>query len=116
MLNDNLNNFYPEMINNLPEADINFKGARGWISQSEDHQIVFFDLEPICKVPEHSHKAQWGIVIEGEMELTKGGETKTYKKGDYYFIPESVIHSAIFKRRTRVIDFFNEKNRYNSKK
>ena len=104
--------FFPEIITNLPEADIDFKGIRGWISQSQNHQIVFLEIEPIGKVREHSHKAQWGIVIEGEMELTIGGVTKTYKKGDSYYIPDGVVHSAIFNCKTRALDFFNEKERY----
>ncbi len=115
MLNNNTKDILPEMIKNLPEADINFKGVRGWISQGKDHQIVFFDIEPVGKVPEHAHKAQWGIVIDGEMELTIGGITKTYKKGDSYYIPDSVVHSAIFKTRTRVLDFFADKDRYKPK-
>ena len=111
-----MNQFYPEMIMNLPEANINFKGVKGWISQSKDHQIVFFEIEPIGKVAEHSHNAQWGIVIEGEMELTIGGITKTHKKGDSYFIPEGVLHSAVFKSRTWILDFFADRDRYKPKK
>ena len=106
---------FPEMIKKLPEADISFKGVKAWISQGKDHQIVFFDIEPVGTVPEHAHKAQWGMVIDGEMELTIGGITKTYKKGDSYYIPDGVSHSAVFKTRTRVLDFFADKNRYNPK-
>ena len=115
MLSNDIKDIYPEMIMKLPEADIDFKGVRGWISQAKDHQIVFFDIEPIGKVSEHSHGAQWGIVIHGEMELTIGGITKTYKKGDSYHIPDGVLHSAVFKRRTMVLDFFADKDRYKPK-
>lgn len=106
---------YPEILTNLPEADIPFDGVKGWISQSEDHQIVFMEIEAIGIVPEHSHGAQWGIVVEGEMELTIGGNTKTYVKGDIYFIPEEVVHSANFLSKTWVIDFFADKLRYSSR-
>lgn len=110
-----MNNIYPEMIKNLPEADIPFKGVRGWVAQGENHQIVFFDIDPIGEVPRHSHGAQWGIVIDGEMDLCIGSETKTYHKGDHYFIPEGVLHSAKFKYRTIVMDYFAEKDRYSLK-
>jgi quercetin dioxygenase-like cupin family protein len=115
MPNNNEMFVYPDIIKNLPEADITFKGVRGWVSQAKDHQIVFFDIEPIGEISPHSHCAQWGMVIEGEMDLTIGGVTKTYKRGDSYFIPEKVVHSAVFKRRTWALDFFADKNRYNTK-
>ena len=116
MANDNVNILYSEMIKKLPEADINFKGLRGWISQGKDNQIVFFDIEPIGEVSEHSHGAQWGIVIEGEIELKIGGITNTYKKGDCYYVPDKVVHSAVFKSRTKLLDFFADKDRYKLKK
>ena len=105
-------NAFPELIKNLPEADIPFNGVKGWISQSNDHQVVFLEIDPIGKVEEHSHAAQWGIVVEGEMDLTIGNETLTYRKGDSYFVPDGVIHSAVFRKKTRAIDYFADKNRY----
>jgi len=104
------------MITDLPEADIPFPGVRGWILQSKDKQTVFLDIDPIGKVSEHSHSAQFGLVLEGEMSLTIGGETKRYKKGDTYFVPEGVLHSAVFHTHFKAIDIFNEKARYKVKK
>ncbi len=106
---------YPEMIKGLPEADIPFEGVRGWILPGEKMQAVFFDLEPIGKVPPHSHSAQWGIVIDGKMNLTIDGETKLYQKGDWYYIPEGVTHSAEFLTRVFVIDVFDEPERWKAK-
>jgi len=113
---ENVRFLYEEMIKTLPEADIPFHGIRGWVLQAVDHQVVFFDIGPDGRVTEHSHCAQWGMVIEGEMELTVGGVTHTYKDGDCYSIPDKVKHSAVFKRRTRAIDFFADKDRYRIKK
>ena len=106
---------YPDIIKNLPEVDMPLEGIQAWLMQSEKNQIVFFDIQPIGEVPPHSHKGQWGIVLEGEMDLTIGGETNTYTKGDYYYIPDGVVHSAVFKKRTRVIDFFDETERWKPK-
>jgi len=104
--------FYPHIISNLPEADIPFEGVRGWLSQAADHQIVFFEIEPIGKVAPHSHGAQWGVVFEGEMEFTIGEQTRIYKKGDHYHIPAGVVHSAVFREKTWIMDFFADKDRY----
>ena len=107
---------YPEVIRVFPEADIAFKGVRAWILQSEKHQLVFFEMEPSASVPEHSHGyAQWGMVIEGKMELVIDGKTRICQKGDEYVIPAQAKHYAEFLSKTRVMDLFSEKNRYKPK-
>ncbi len=78
-----------------------------------DHGLVaFFSFLKDMELPAHSHGAQWGTVVEGEIEFTIGGETKTYRPGDSYSIPADVEHGALIKAGTRVIDFFEEADRY----
>ncbi len=105
-------NAFPDVIRNLPEADIPLDGVRGWISQASDHQIVFLDIDPIGAIPPHSHGEQWGIVVEGEMELTIGGETRRYGPGDSYHVPAGMVHGATFLSHFRAIDFFADAERY----
>jgi quercetin dioxygenase-like cupin family protein len=107
---------FPEMIRALPDADIPLKGVRGKVLQGEKHQTVFLDIDPIGAIPPHSHSAQWGIILEGEMVLTINGEAKTYRAGDCYFGPEGAPHSAEFKTHFRAVDFFNEPARYKVRK
>lgn len=106
---------YPEIITSLPKADIPLQGVNGWIAQGKNFQIVFFDIEPTGTLPSHSHSAQFGIVIEGEMTLTIEGETKRYSKGDSYYIPDGAVHQAEFHTHFRALDFFAESARYKSK-
>jgi len=106
---------YPEMIRGLPEIDIPLEGVRGWLLQGDKTQVCFFDIEPIAQVPPHSHCAQWGMVIEGEMELTIGGKANLYRKGDWYYIPEGVTHGATFPMRVQVMDIFDDTSRYHTK-
>ena len=103
---------YPDLILDLPEANIPFPGVKGHLMQGENSQVVFFEIEPIGAVAEHKHGAQWGVVFEGEMELTIGGKTNTYRKGDHYYIPADVLHSATFNTKTYLMDVFEDKNRY----
>ncbi|RKY89778.1 hypothetical protein DRQ09_00765 [candidate division KSB1 bacterium] len=107
---------YPDLIKNLPDADIPYKGVRGKILQGENHQVIFFDIDPIGEVPAHTHGEQWGIVIEGEMHLIIGGEKKILTKGDRYHIPKGVVHSAVFKTRFFAVDIFEDKDRYKPRK
>ena len=58
---------------------------------------------------------QWGMVIDGKMSLTIGDETKIYEKGDWYYIPEGVVHSAKFLTHVYVIDVFADSARYTAK-
>ena len=107
---------YPEVITRLPEADISIKGIKAHILQGEKHQLVFFEMEPSTLVPEHNHDYdQWGMMIKGKMELTIEGKTRICKTGDEYVIPAHAKHSAKFLIRSRVMDFFSEKNRYKTK-
>ncbi len=106
---------YPEMIRELPEIEIAVAGIRGWLLQGGEKQVVFFDIQPVGIIPPHSHCAQWGIMLQGEMSLTIGDETKLYRKGDSYHIPEGVVHSANFLSRVNVIDVFDAPDRYGIK-
>jgi len=107
---------YPEVITCLPEADIQFEGVNAWILQSDAHQLVFFEFEADADVPEHSHGyPQWGMVIDGKMELTISGKPRICEKGDEYVIPTGAKHRARFLSKTRVMDFFSEKSRYTPK-
>jgi quercetin dioxygenase-like cupin family protein len=54
------------------------------------------ELPPHSVVPPHSHPhEQAGIVLEGELTFTVGGETKTLKPGDLYIIPGGVEHTVV---------------------
>ncbi len=106
---------FAKMILQLPQADIPLPGVRAWISQAADHQVVFFDIEPIGEVPPHTHGAQWGIVVDGEMDLTIGGETRRYGPGDSYHIPAGTVHGAKIISHFRAIDVFADADRYKPK-
>ena len=80
--------------------------------KSDAGLVAFFTFLKDMELPMHAHGAQWGAVIEGEIEFTIGGETKIYRPGDSYLIPEGVIHGAMIKAGTRVIDVFQEADRY----
>ena len=107
---------YPEFIRDLPEVDVPIEGVRGWLLENGKRQAVFFDIMPEAEVPPHSHCAQWGIMLEGEMDLTISGTTTLVGKGDWYFIPEDAVHSAKFRSRVNVIDVFEAPDRYKPKK
>jgi quercetin dioxygenase-like cupin family protein len=107
--------FFPEIVTKLPEADIPIEGVCSHLFQGEDQQFVFMCFEIDAKVPEHSHEAQWGVILSGEIELTIDGKEYVFKKGDTYFIPKGVKHSATIKRGYRDLTLFDQKDRYKAK-
>jgi quercetin dioxygenase-like cupin family protein len=107
---------FPDPIKNLSEADIPLEGLKAYLSQSDTHQIIFMEFEKDVELPEHSHAAQIGIVLEGKIDLMIGGKRETYTKGDRYYIPEGVLHSGKIYAGYVDITFFNEPDRYSRKK
>ena len=106
---------YPDMIENLPDINLDVPGVKGKLLQAGDKQLVFFEILAVGAIPPHSHGAQWGIVVDGEVEMTIGGVTQTMRKGDSYFIPAGVVHSGTVKERVLAIDIFDEPARYKPK-
>lgn len=106
---------YPEFIKNLPEADLPVDRVTGYLFQGTHGQICFFDFQSDTEVPAHSHGNQWGVVLEGELSLTMNGETKVVRRGDSYFIPAGVVHSAVINQPCKVLDFFEDIDRYKAK-
>ncbi|WP_094604198.1 hypothetical protein SPSIL_036360 [Sporomusa silvacetica DSM 10669] len=107
---------FPEPVINLPEADIPLKGISAYLSQGENHQIIFMEFAEDIDLPEHLHESQWGIVLEGKIELTIDGVKNTYVKGDRYFIPKGAKHSGKIFAGYADMTLFNQKDRYKEKR
>lgn len=107
---------FEEPILNLPQADIPLKGIQAYLSQGDNHQIIFMEFSEDVELQEHSHAGQIGIVLEGRIDLTIGGIKNSYVKGDRYYIPEGVKHSGKIYAGYADITFFDQKDRYQMKK
>ena len=109
---DKISEVFPEPILSLPEADVPLEGVKAYLAQGNNFQIIFMEFEKDVSVPEHSHEDQWGIILEGKIDLVIDGKLKTYSKGDRYLIPKGVKHSATIYAGYRDLTFFNQKDRY----
>ena len=106
---------YADFIKNLPKAKLAVEGPVAHLLAAPQGQVVFFELPAGSSVPPHSHGAQWGIMVEGDLELTIGEETLRLKPGDSYYIPAGVTHSARVLAFSRAVDVFAEADRYAAK-
>lgn len=106
---------FPEIVRSLPEADAPFQGIDVRLLRGPTASLIFVEAVVDAEVPSHTHAAQWGIVVDGEMLLTIGGRARTYRRGDEYLIPSGTPHAAKLRAGTRVIDFFDDPDRYRSR-
>ena len=68
----------------------------------------FVQCEAGAAFPEHRHPhEQTVIVLDGELELTAGGETVRLTPGTVFAIPGDVPHSGRALVATRVLDVFS---------
>lgn len=109
---DIMSAIFPEPVRKLPEADVPVKGVKAYLSQGDGHQIVFMEFGEDVDLPEHAHKSQWGIILNGKVDLTIGGVRKTYSEGQNYFVPDGVKHHGHIYAGLAVIEYFDQKDRY----
>jgi quercetin dioxygenase-like cupin family protein len=114
--NKSMSQIFPKPIANLPEADVPINGIKAYLSQGIKHQIVFMEFSEDVDVPEHFHESQWGIVLEGKIELTIDGVKNVFVKGDRFFITKNIKHSARIYAGYASMEFFNQMDRYKEKK
>lgn len=98
---------FPSLELPFPEEVVTTKVVR-----SDTALAVFFHVHRDLDLPPHSHKGQWGTVIEGSIRLTMNGETRTYSPGESYNIPSGTEHAAFVPAGTVVFDIFEEPDRY----
>jgi len=110
-----MSSHFPKPILELPEVNIPFEGAKGYLSQGEDVQVIFMEFEKDIVIPEHSHDSQWEIVVAGKVDYYEGRVKHTYTKGDKFYIPKGTKHSAKVYAGYASVAFFNQKDRYMKK-
>jgi quercetin dioxygenase-like cupin family protein len=110
-----MKNTFPEPIRDFPQAEVPLAGVTAYLSQSDTHQILFMEFEKDTNLPEHSHAAQVGVVLEDKIKLVIDGEKRCFVKGDRYYIPVGVKHAGKIYAGYADITFFDEPNRYQKK-
>ncbi len=107
--------FFPEVITALPRADVPGERVRTYLLQGDDNQVAFVAFDADVDAPEEAHAAQWVVVLAGEVELTMAGEQAVYRRGDTYYIPAGVPHAARVKAGSRLLDLFDQADRFRVK-
>ena len=105
---------FPEFMQALPGLEVTFTKdvVQLHAVRSDEALVVYFTVLQDLYVAEHSHGPQWGAIFEGELELTISGQTRTYRPGYTWNIPDGAPHAANIKAGARLMDVFAEPDRY----
>lgn len=106
---------FPDEIARLPKADIPLKGCTAYLSQGEDHQVIFMTFSEDVDLPPHTHESQWAVVLSGCIDLTVGGVAHTFSAGDTYTVPKGVTHFGKIHAGYADVTYFNQKDRYRAR-
>ena len=83
-------------------------GFIGRFIHGNQSTLAFVDVKKGSHLPEHRHvHEQITHVVEGELEMTIGGEKYLFTKGTVHVIPSNTPHSAIALTDCKVIDAFS---------
>lgn len=73
-----------------------FPGVDIFTTAGEKVMLSYVEFAPRAVVEPHSHPhEQMGLLLEGELTFTIGGEQRTLKPGEMWRIPGDVTHSAV---------------------
>jgi quercetin dioxygenase-like cupin family protein len=104
----------PDFIRALPRLELPLPDDQVTANavRSDQGLVVFFTFHKDTNLPPHAHKAQWGSVLSGTIELTIDGKSRTCSPGETYTIPSGAVHSVRIPAGTVVMDVFEEPDRY----
>jgi quercetin dioxygenase-like cupin family protein len=106
---------FPAFIRALPQVDSPLASFDGWMLQNDRAMATFYRIPDGVDLPEHAHGAQWGVVLEGQIDFTIAGETRSYRRGDTYYVPDGAPHSAVIHPDFVGIDVFADADRYRAR-
>jgi len=101
---------FPGSIRRLPRT--NLAGADVFVHDADGSQILFIEVpadRPAAVVATHTHDVEWGIVVEGEIEMTLGDRVERHGAGSTHLIPKGLPHSFRFAPGTSSVHYFVER-------
>ncbi|HMQ48706.1 MAG TPA: cupin domain-containing protein [Saprospiraceae bacterium] len=85
-----------------------FPGFHARLVHGQQLSVAYVDIAQGSQLPEHHHvHEQITNILEGELEMTIGGETRICTPGTVVVIPSNVPHSARALTDCKAIDVFS---------
>ena len=93
-------------LNDIPSKQLP-PGILGQYIHGEGTTVGYVSIAAGSVLPEHHHiHEQITLILEGELEMSIGGDTMVLSAGNSHVIPSNTIHSAVAKTDCKVIDVF----------
>ncbi|HSF46065.1 MAG TPA: cupin domain-containing protein [Chitinophagaceae bacterium] len=94
-------------ISNIKVKHI-IEGISGQYIHGDQTTFGLVEVKQGSILPQHQHPhEQITFILEGELEMTIGGETMTLKPGNFHVIHSNVPHSAVAHVDCKLIDVFS---------
>jgi quercetin dioxygenase-like cupin family protein len=95
-------------LNDLEEKEL-VPGFKVRFVHTPNMTFAYWTIKAGASLPEHSHPHEQVLatMMEGEFELTVGGEAKIFKPGDVAVIPPNAPHSGKAVTDCRILDVFH---------
>ena len=95
---------FPKPIQNLPAFEGPFDAHR---LAADGCDVLFASYPAGTNIDTHIHPTRnVGVITEGELHMTKGGEESRYGVGEWYSVEANEEHSARFPVSTSEIEFW----------
>lgn len=83
-------------------------GLTGYYAHGTNMTLGLVEIKAGSNLPAHQHvHEQITYILEGQLDMTIGGELCILTAGMYYVIPSNVVHGAVARTDCKVIDVFN---------
>ena len=94
-------------IKDIPAKEV-VAGITGYYAHGENLTFGYVVIKPDTAVPEHRHvHEQITYIVDGELDMTIGGQLYPLKAGMYHVIPSNTPHSGFTKTGCVAIDVFS---------
>jgi quercetin dioxygenase-like cupin family protein len=95
---------FPDLIRNLPAFDGPFDAFR---LVADGCEVLFGSYPAGTVIEPHTHPTEnVGVVTEGELILTRSGETTRHAAGDWYHLDPEEEHAAQFDVDCSTVEFW----------
>ena len=83
-------------------------GLTGYYAHGNQLTLGVVEIKKGSHLPQHQHvHEQITYIMEGQLDMTIGGQFCQLTAGMFYVIPSNVLHGAVAVTDCRVIDVFN---------